>query len=301
VENTPTTTTATITIAPEEENPGLPSLSSKKTKSMSNDDQEKRTIQKGGDQGEENRGVDSVESPIQENKVEENLGSSSSLSKKMRSIEDHGQEQSNLQNGSHKGIESRGADSIESPFQEKTVQILVSLPPSSLTNIPNALNESIQKLLLKYSNSLGGVLVSFRDVELDSKENGGGRIINEMPHIHYNVRCSVMVFNPTIGTVLSGKVNESFPSHVGVLVYELFNAMISSESLKQNGFVFDDETNEWRRSSDMDDDDDLVGRVVNIGDGMKFTVDKLHECNGLISLECTDPAFITTTEQWKGS
>ena len=208
-----------------------------------------------------------------------------------------------------------------SPFQEKKVRILVSLPPSSLVNIPNAMNTSMQNLLLKYSNGLGGVLVSYRDIELDNSTSksgdaeAGGRIINEMPHIHYYIKCTVLIFDPSIGTVLRGKVNESFPSHVGVLVHELFNGMISAESLRKNGFVFDDESNEWKKNDvaansnesgddDVDDDNDSnddddgrEGRVITVDDGMEFTIDKLHECNGLISLECKDPSFLDTTKQ----
>ncbi len=259
-----------------------------KHKDESKEDKKKRKETKKKKKAKRKRD-DLVEETITTTTIQDNLESSSlsSLSKKKSSTNEDDRKQRVTRHRTDRG--SKDGDNVDtkSPFQEKKVRILVSLPPASLTNIPNALNESIQKLLLKYSNSLGGVLVSFRDIELEDKEDGGGRIINEMPHIHYNVRCTVMIFNPTVGTVLSGKVNESFPSHVGVLVHELFNAMISAESLKQNGFIFDDETNEWKQN-----DEDL-GRVINIEDGMELTVDKLHECNGLISLECTDPSFIT--------
>lgn len=176
----------------------------------------------------------------------------------------------------------------DSPFQEKQLKVLISLPPSALSNIPSALNSSMQGLLLKYSDSLGGVLISYQDIQLDesSSDAGHGRIINEMPHIHYHVKCNVLVFNPSVGTVLRGKVNESFPSHVGLLVHELFNAMISSELLRQNGFQFDDEAHEWRKSEGS------VDRVIKINDGMEFTVHKLHECNGMISLDCKNPVFL---------
>jgi hypothetical protein len=230
--------------------------------------------------------------------------------------------QQNHTNNAHDEEESSTSiHNGSSPFQEKKVRILVSLPPSSLVNIPNAMNTSMQNLLLKYSNGLGGVLVSYRDIELDNSTSksgeaeAGGRIINEMPHIHYYIKCTVLIFVPSIGTVLRGKVNESFPSHVGVLVHELFNGMISAESLRKNGFVFDDESNEWRKNDvaansnesgdddsnddndSNDDDNGREGRVITVDDAMEFTIDKLHECNGLISLECTDPSFLDTTKQ----
>lgn len=173
------------------------------------------------------------------------------------------------------------------PFQERNVRVFISLPPSALSNIANAMNASMQKLLLKYSNGMGGVLISYRDVEIDDSTPGEapGRIMDEMPHLHYYMKCTVLIFNPSVGTVVRGKVNESFPSHVGLLVHELFNAMISAELLKKDGFKFDDETYEWRKNTDS------VDRVIKVDDGMRLTVDKIHESNGLISLECKDPTF----------
>ncbi len=180
--------------------------------------------------------------------------------------------------------------SENSSFQEKRARLLVSVPPSALVNIKDAMNTSMQNLLLKYSNGLGGVLIAFHDIELDgSKKDGGayGKIINEMPHIHYYIKCNVLLFNPEIGKELKGKVNESFPSHVGLLVHELFNASISAEYLRHNGFVFNDEKYEWRMK-----EGDEEGRVIRVGDGMKFRTYKCHECNGLISLEGSDPMFV---------
>lgn len=176
--------------------------------------------------------------------------------------------------------------SENSPFQEKQVRVLVSIPPSTLVNIPSALNAYMQHLLLKYSDTLGGVLISYHDIELDDASDQHGRIINEMPHIHYYIKCNVLVFNPSVGAVLRGKVNESFPSHVGLLVHELFNAMISAKLLRQNGFQFDDESHQWSKI------DNGADRVIEINDGMEFTVDRLHECNGMISLDCKNPVFL---------
>jgi hypothetical protein len=89
---------------------------------------------------------------------------------------------------------------------------------------------------------------------------------------------------PPVGSTLVGVVNETFPSHVGLLVHELFNAMISAESLRQNGFLFDSDANEWSEQNTM--------MPISIGDSIKFTVEKVHECNGLIFLESKDPVIV---------
>ena len=206
----------------------------------------------------------------------------------------HGNDQSNkrekLAQTATQQISKCAGNDDGGSFQDKRVRILVSVPPSSLVNISDAMNTSMQNLLLKYSNGLGGVLIAYHDVELDdaTKDGARGKIINEMPHIHYYIKCNVLIFNPSAGTELKGKVNESSePSHIGLLVHELFNASISAESLRENGFDFDHETNEWKMKEEEDE-----GRVIRVGDGMKFIIDRFHECNGMISLECSDPRFM---------
>jgi DNA-directed RNA polymerase subunit E'/Rpb7 len=173
-----------------------------------------------------------------------------------------------------------------SPFQKKSVNIMMSLLPSAMGNVQKAIHTSMQSMLLKYSDSLGGVLLSYDSIKIDERKNDGryGKVLNEMPHMHFFTTCNVLVFNPSIGKSLTGVVNETFPSHVGVLVHELFNAMISAESLRDSGFTFDADLNEWSK------DDTMV--PVAIGDSIKFTVDKMHECNGLISLECKEPIIV---------
>ena len=172
------------------------------------------------------------------------------------------------------------------PFQKKSVNIMISLLPSAMGNVQKSVHTSMQTMLLKYSDSLGGVLLSFDSIKIDKKKNDGpyGNILNEMPHMHFFITCNVLVFNPSIGKSLTGVVNETFPSHVGVLVHELFNVMISAEFLRESSFTFDADLNEWSKDDTM--------TPVAIGDSIKSTVEKMHECNGLISLECKEPVIV---------
>ena len=185
----------------------------------------------------------------------------------------------------HDTHDTHDINTSNSPFEREKAIIMLSLTSSAMSNTPKAMHTSLQSMLLKYSDGLGGVLLSFDNIQVDTTKNGGryGTILNEMPHIHYYVTCDVLVFNPREGKSLKGVVNETFPSHVGLLVHELFNAMIPAESLRESGFSFDGDLNEWSK-------DDTMTPVV-VDDEIKFTVDKLHECNGLISLECRDPVI----------
>lgn len=182
--------------------------------------------------------------------------------------------------------EIRVGENTESPFQKKKVSVMLSLLPSAMANTQKAMNAAMQTMLLKYSDSLEGVLLSYWNIQVDETKNGGryGRILNEMPHIHYYVTCDVLVFNPCVGKTLVGVVSETFPSHVGLLVHELFNAMISAEALRDHGFIYDTDLNEWSKQDTM--------TPIAVGDSIRFTVEKFHECNGLISLESTNPVIV---------
>ena len=79
---------------------------------------------------------------------------------------------------------------------------------------------------------------------------------------------------------LKGVVNECFPSHVGILVFDYFNAMVSAETIREAGYAFDPDLQTWTKGG------------VSISSGVKinFVVTKIHECDGTISLEGSKPA-----------
>lgn len=80
---------------------------------------------------------------------------------------------------------------------------------------------------------------------------------------------------------LTGVVNECFPSHVGMLVHSFFNAMVSSDHLQSAGYVFKPQTQQWARESDS--------KVLGKKGKVDFVVQKIHECDGIISMEGSSP------------
>jgi hypothetical protein len=59
-------------------------------------------------------------------------------------------------------------------------------------------------MLLKYSDGLGGILMAYDDIKLqdhegDNNSKGKGWVLNELPHVHYDVSCNVLVFSPSVG------------------------------------------------------------------------------------------------------
>mmetsp|Transcript_6476 Transcript_6476/g.11146 ORF Transcript_6476/g.11146 Transcript_6476/m.11146 type:complete len:289 (+) Transcript_6476:94-960(+) len=167
-------------------------------------------------------------------------------------------------------------------FFRKRVQFTISLLPWSMRNCEQAVKSSIRKMLLRYSDGLGGILLAYDDVKLqdprnDDNSKGRGWILNELPYIHYEVTCRALVFSPSLGCELQGVVNGCFHSHIGILVMGNINAMVSAENMRRAGYKYDSELSQWTVG------DDGYQTITN-GSKIRFIVTKIHECEGTISI-----------------
>jgi len=90
-------------------------------------------------------------------------------------------------------------------FLKKKIDVELSLLPSSLHNTEDATQDSLNQLLMKYSDGLGGILLACENVHIKSDGNaqGTGWILNELPWIHYTVSCDALVFRPYVGCEVS--------------------------------------------------------------------------------------------------
>jgi len=66
--------------------------------------------------------------------------------------------------------------------------------------------------------------------------------------------------------------------------------MVPSDYLRRAGYTFDRDLNEWNQVEDRHHD--KIGNTLRVGDDLEFTVEKLHECNGVISLEGCEPVVV---------
>ena len=97
-------------------------------------------------------------------------------------------------------------------FFRKRVQLTVSLLPYSMRNYEASIRDSIRKQLLRHSDGWDGILLAFDNLKYrdrnssskgDSNSKGKGWILNELPYIHYEVECDVLVFAPSVGCEVS--------------------------------------------------------------------------------------------------
>jgi len=98
-----------------------------------------------------------------------------------------------------------------SPYQIKTIIGSVALLPTSLNSVPTKIKSLLHTLLLKYDVNLKGVLLSLEDdvniLALNDDNGGkglvGGRIIDDLPYVHYRFQVHGLVFCPRVGMKVS--------------------------------------------------------------------------------------------------
>lgn len=171
----------------------------------------------------------------------------------------------------------KGLDvSATSCFRRIEVREHLSLLPCYIGRLADGITDHLSSKVLRYVPTLGGVLVSYsKPVVLQSF----GKIFDEQPHIHFDVRYSAYVFKPTVGTILSGTVNKIGGDHVGCLVYDCFNASLiappTPAAVSMNGY------------------DVGSRRNLRIGSKLWFRVSRLEVIGGILSITGEEVDFGT--------
>lgn len=83
----------------------------------------------------------------------------------------------------------------------------MSLLPSDIGDIYAGIRRHIYRYLMKYNDAVGGVLLAVSSLSFADGAREG-RITDEMPHIHFDVKAKAQVFRPRAGHVLEGRVNK---------------------------------------------------------------------------------------------
>ena len=70
----------------------------------------------------------------------------------------------------------------------------------------------------------------------------------------------------------------------GILVHNYFNGMISSNHLRACGYTFDPDLRNWTVAGGK-------SNAISNDDMICFEVEKIHECEGALSLEGINPSL----------
>ena len=115
-------------------------------------------------------------------------------------------------------------------FHKLEVSEHISLLPCFVGRLSQGILEHLDKKLLRYSEQYGGVLLAYSK---PSVQQTHGRILDEQPHIHFDLKYTAYVFRPVIDSIVCGTVNNVGGDHVGCLIYDCFNASVFARQLSK--------------------------------------------------------------------
>lgn len=209
---------------------------------------------------------------------------------------------------------SSASNKKKSPYQIKTIQGSVALLPSSVQDVSQTIRSLLHSLLLMYDANMGGVLLSVEEegiklLPIDDGNGGrsrssgliGGRIVDDLPYVHYRFQVKGLLFCPVVGVKLKGQVVECTPTFITLTTNHILSTKISTERLHEVGFFYNSATSEWTRERDAanvgvaggeEGDNGVLGPSTSIylDDSVEFVVGRIHECGGYIFLDGTQPS-----------
>jgi len=138
---------------------------------------------------------------------------------------------------------------------------MIHMPPCYIgSGLLLAIRYRLNKFLLRYIPAsqlddsstnvenrcvIGSVMLSYWDIRLLQDT---GRIIGESAQIHFPIEFKALLFSPSIGSKLVGKVIKIGIDYIGLLVFGIFNASIA-QTETDSEYCKDEEGNFWFKRS----------------------------------------------------
>ncbi|EGC39157.1 hypothetical protein DICPUDRAFT_27419 [Dictyostelium purpureum] len=119
------------------------------------------------------------------------------------------------------------------------VQLSLQLPPMDTNNIVSGTKSMLDRLVFKYKNELGGIIISYYDVVHVDKE---ARIFYDSPYLGIKIQVKFLVFKPFKNQILNGVVKRVSTTHISLLVFGIISASIHKTCIPKT-FIFDHSSN----------------------------------------------------------
>ena len=116
------------------------------------------------------------------------------------------------------------------PFQIVSSKCKIAIEPCKFDHPLDGVKEILNTILFKFNEDLGATPLSYENVVFLPGKSCA-KIFGESPWLHVEVQVSMTVFRPVAGQRMFGRVSQASSTHISMLVYGLFNAIIYSESL----------------------------------------------------------------------
>ncbi|KAJ2301895.1 hypothetical protein IWW55_003698 [Coemansia sp. RSA 2706] len=123
-----------------------------------------------------------------------------------------------------------------SSFCECTARLTVTLAPAHSSNCWAGIHETLNSMLLRYVPQIRGVVMGYSKVKLLSK---AALLYNDSPFGQIEISAQLVLWRPISGMTLRGTINVQSPDHIGLLLWDTFNASIPASFIPKGKY-------EWR-------------------------------------------------------
>ncbi|KAJ1964163.1 hypothetical protein GGI12_001593 [Dipsacomyces acuminosporus] len=140
-----------------------------------------------------------------------------------------------------------------SGFTETTAKFTVTLAPIYSRDVWAGVHEALNGMLLHFVPQVRGVVLSYSKAKLLSNT---ALLFNDSPYGQLEVSARLLLWRPIAGMTVNGRINVQSPDHIGLLLWDTFNASIPASFIPKDKY-------EWRPF----DDDEIVARAAAVRQG----------------------------------
>ncbi|KAJ1935698.1 hypothetical protein EC988_008406 [Linderina pennispora] len=137
-----------------------------------------------------------------------------------------------------------------SGFVETTVKLTVTIAPMYSSDFSAGVHETLNSMLLHYVPQVRGVVLSYSKVRPLSDT---ALLFNDSPYSQLDVVAKLLLWRPIGGMSVKGRINVQSPDHIGLLLWDTFNASIPASYIPKDKY-------EWRAF----DDEEIAARATTV-------------------------------------
>jgi hypothetical protein len=140
-------------------------------------------------------------------------------------------------------------------FISQKTTLALHIPPVFSGNIREGVRFLLNQTLFTYMPEWNGVPICYSDIQF---EDSICHILRDNPLLHVIIEVTIIIFRPNATIPLEGAISKISPHHIGLLVFDIFNASISKEELEVY-FHWDTNLRQWqsRESTSRSSEDSL--------------------------------------------
>ncbi|KAJ2743097.1 hypothetical protein GGI20_004010 [Coemansia sp. BCRC 34301] len=135
-----------------------------------------------------------------------------------------------------------------SSFTECTVKLTVTLAPVYSRDHLAGVHEALNNMLLHYVPQVRGVVLAYSKVK---PRNDKALMFFDSPYGQLEVSARLLLWRPIAGMALRGQINVQSPDHIGMLLWDTFNASIPASFIPKDKY-------EWRPFNE----DEIAARAL---------------------------------------